>query len=57
MYSGMVFGGCALIASVFLKESCPNVLLRREAKKLGATYKEVKKEEIGVKESLKFVFC
>lgn len=51
--------GCLVIGfilSLFLKESCPNVLLKREAKRIGSVYKSSKKDEISVGEALKFVF-
>lgn len=51
--------GCLVIGfilSLFIKESCPNVLLKRKAKSLGEVYKSSKKDEISIGEALKFVF-
>ena len=51
--------GCFVIAfilSLFIKESCPEVLLKREAKRHGAVYKTAKKDEISTGEAMKFVF-
>lgn len=46
--------GC--VCAFFVKETCPNVLLRRECKKIGVEYKPEKKETISTKEAFKIIF-
>lgn len=56
LYTGMIFLFLAFCVSWGIKESCPNVLLKREAKRLGTVYKPIKKDEITMGEAFKFVF-
>ena len=56
LYSALFFMAVAFVLSFFMTESCPNVLLMREAKKIGAVYKPIKKDEISYGEAFKFVF-
>lgn len=41
LWSAIIMVIAALIISLFLKETCPNVLLKREAKRVGAVYKPI----------------
>ena len=56
LYTAMIFLFLAFCVTWGLKESCPNVLLKREAKRLGVVYRPIKKDDITLGEAFKFVF-
>lgn len=56
IYAGIIFTSIGFILTCIIKESCPNVLLKREAKRLGTVYRPLKRDEISEKEAFKFIF-
>lgn len=56
IYAGIIFTGIGFLLTFTIKETCPNVLLRREAKRLGTVYRPLKKDEISMGEAFKFIF-